>query len=190
MASGRGPHCTYYLDLALVSQNQAGNYSTINVHYYAIADSGWSGFSNTPIAWSTSVGPSGAVTFNGTSIQWCNFNVNIGHDANGYASGTVTAASNATGTSTYGGPASLAQGFTLPRIPKVPSAPSLAVAVSGRTATLTVGAPADNGGSGITNYVTQYTFTAAAGSVPSTGPPAIAPTPTSSRAPTYSGRTQ
>lgn len=158
MASVHTAHATYYLDVSLVSQNQGGNYSTIRIHFYAIADSGWSGFAN-GIGWSLSTGHTGSVNFNGTSIEWVTVDVNVGHDANGYASGTISAHSNATGTSTYGGPVDIAQGFSLPRIPKVPGAPSLtAVAQPGLKVDLNVGIPAgyDEGGSSVQYLWTEY----------------------------------
>lgn len=155
MASARSGHATYYLDVSLVSQSQAGNTSVINIHLYAQADSGWSGFAS-GIGWSAT-GNSGTFSFNGSSIDIANYNITVGHDAAGNYSGTITAHTNATGTSTFAGPVDLAQGITLPRIPKVPSAPGIAVTGNSALAvTLNVTSPADNGGSAITSYVTQY----------------------------------
>lgn len=155
MTTARSGHATYYLDVALVSQNQAGNYSTLNVHIYAVADSGWSGYAS-GIGWSC-YGGSGTFSFNGTSIEIANYNVNVGHDANGYGSWSMTASVGATGTSTYGGPLSWSASGSLPRIPKAPGVPGIAIAsVVTRTVTLSVSAPADNGGATITKYTVQY----------------------------------
>lgn len=156
MATARSGHATYHLDANLVAQSQAGNYSTIQIHLYAIADSGWSGFAS-GIGWSAS-GNSGTFSFNGGGdIEIAVYNINVGHDSNGYYSGTATAHVNDTGTETLGGPVDLAQAISVPRIPKVPSAPGISIAsVVARTVSITVTAPADNGGSSITKYTVQY----------------------------------
>lgn len=155
MATARSGHATYYLDVALVGQNQAGNYSTLNIHIYAIADGGWSGFAS-GIGWS-SYGNSGAFSFDGSSAEIANYNVNVGHDGNGYCNFTIPAHVNDTGTQTFGGPLDWSQSGSLPRIPKVPSAPrNLAVSVKGLSATVTFAGPADNGGSAVSSYTIQY----------------------------------
>ena len=126
MSSFHTAHATWYLDVSLVSQNVAGNYSTIRVRFYAIADSGWSGNAS-GIGFSVNTYGNGSYSFSGASLTVFDGNYNVAHDANGYA-GTFTASAhtNATGTSTYGGPVDLSQGIALPRIPKSPrSAPAI-----------------------------------------------------------------
>lgn len=155
MASVHTAHATYYLDLTLVGQNQGGNFSTINIHIYAVADSGWSGFAS-GIGWS-SYANSGSFSFSGSSAEIANYNVNIGHDGNGYLNGTITAHTNATTTSTYGGPVDLSQPISVPRIPKAPGAPGIAVgSFTSRNVPITVTYLGNDGGSSITNIVTQY----------------------------------
>lgn len=159
MASVHVAHATYFLDVALVSQNQAGNYSTINIHIHAQTDSGWSGFANN-IGWSAT-GNSGAFSFNGTTAEIANYNMNVGHDGAGNYSGTITSHTNATGTSSYGGPTDMAQGISLPRIPKPPGAPSISASEPvGRNVTINIGIPAgyDEGGSAVSNLVSQYSL--------------------------------
>jgi hypothetical protein len=157
MSSARTGHATYYLDVGLVSQNQAGNYSTYNIHIYAIADGGWSGYAN-GIGWS-SYGNSGTFSFDGTSAEIANYNVNLGHDANGYLNWGIGAHVNDTGTQTFGGPLDWAQYGSAPRIPKVPSVPgSINPVASGRTVTVNFTGSSDNGGSTITSYTVQYSL--------------------------------
>lgn len=150
MATARSGHATYYLDVGLVSQNIAGNYSTLNVHIYAVADSGWSGNAS-GIGWSC-YGGSGAFSFSGGSAEIANYNVNVGHDGNGYCNYSFTANVNATGTSTYGGPISWTQAGSLPRIPKPPGVPAISAAAPvGRNVAVTVSVPGgyDEGGSSV-----------------------------------------
>jgi hypothetical protein len=157
MSSARSGHATYYLDVGLVSQNQAGNYSTYNIHIYAIADGGWSGFAS-GIGWS-SYGNSGAFGFDGSSAEIANYNVNIGHDGNGYLNWGIGAHVDGTGTSTFGGPLDWAQYGSAPRIPKRASAPgSINPVAVGRTVTVNYTGSSDNGGSTITSYTVQYSL--------------------------------
>jgi hypothetical protein len=155
MSSARSGHSTFYLDVTLLSQNQAGNYSTFNIHIYAIADSGWSGYAS-GIGWS-SYANSGTFSFDGSSIEIANYNVNIGHDGNGYLNWTISAYVNDTGTQTYAGPVGWSQSGSAPRIAKAPGAVrNLAVLITGSSAKVTFIAPADNGGSAISSYTIQY----------------------------------
>jgi hypothetical protein len=157
MSSVHVAHATYVLDVTYLSYNQAGNYSTYNIHIYLVADSGWSGFAS-GIGWS-SYANSGTFSFSGSSAEVANYNVNIGHDANGYLNYTIAASIADTGTSTYGPGAYWTQSGSGPRIPKVPSAPGISVgSVSGRNVSIVVTAPSDNGGASITSYTVQYSL--------------------------------
>ena len=167
----RSGHATYYLVVSLVSQNQAGNYSTLNVHLYAQADSGWSGNAS-GIGFSATAYGNGSFSFNGSSIDIVNYNFNVGHDANGYGSYSVGSHTNATGTSTFAGPTDMIDSGGLPRIPKVPGVPNLTVSPpAGRNVTLNVGIPGgyDEGGSSVTYLGTQYSKDGGAWSAVVTG---------------------
>lgn len=157
MASVHTAHATYYLDVALVSQNPAGNYSTVNIHLYAQADSGWSGNAS-GIGWSAT-GGSGSFSFSGSTADIANYNITLYHDVNGYYSGTITSHTDDTGTSSFGGPVDMSQPISLPRIPKRAGAPGLSVgAFTGRNVPLTLTYLGNDGGSSITNLVTHYSF--------------------------------
>lgn len=159
MAIAHIAHATYQLDVALVSQSQGGNTSVLNVHIYAYADSGWSGNAS-GIGWS-GTGGSGTSSFSGTSWEIANYNITVGHDSAGNYSGTITGHVNATGTATFGGPVDMAQPVSLPRIPKVPQAPSLTgSAQPGLKVNLAVGIPSgyDEGGSSVQYLWTEYSY--------------------------------
>lgn len=155
MATARSGHATYYLDVGLVAQNWDGNYSTLNIHIYAVTDSGWSGHASN-IGWS-SYANSGAFSFNGTRAEIANYNVTVGHDGNGYCNFTIGAHVNSTGTSSFGGPLDWSQSGSLPRIPKAPSAPSALrfTSVTTSSASLAWNPPGDDGGAGLNGYVVQ-----------------------------------
>lgn len=161
MAIYHTAHATYQLDVSLVSQNQAGNYSTVNIHLYAYADSGWgSGTFASGIGFSVSAWGNGSSNINGTVWDILNINVNVGHDAAGnYGTYVVSSHTNATGTATYGGPVDLSQGVALPRIPKVPQAPLIsATAKPGLKVDVNVSFPAgyDEGGTSVQYLWTEY----------------------------------
>ncbi|WP_025157270.1 DUF859 family phage minor structural protein [Leifsonia aquatica] len=118
MAIIKTAHATYQLDVSLISQNVSGNFSTVNVHLYAYSDSGWSGNAS-GIGFSVSTYGSGSFSFNGTSIDILNQTLNVYHNADGsYGTLNVSAHTNATGTSTYGGPVDISQGLGIPTIPR------------------------------------------------------------------------
>jgi hypothetical protein len=137
---------------------------------HAAADAGWSGNAN-GIGYSGTGLPGGAgsFSFNGTTAEIGNWTFNVGHNSAGNYSATFVGHVNDTGTSTYGGPVDLSQGVSAPRIPKVPSAPGIKVAVSGDLATITITPSSDNGGSAITSYVVQYSLNGGAYTVTTGG---------------------
>ncbi|WP_223693799.1 fibronectin type III domain-containing protein [Leifsonia poae] len=158
MASVHTAHATYNLDVSLVSQNRAGNYSTLSVHVYAVADAGWSG-SASGIGFSATGYGNGTFGFSGTRAEVVTYTFNVGHDAAGNLTGyAVSAHTNDTGTSTYGGPVDISQAVIVPRIPKVPSVPAAitATAQPGLKVAVTITGSADNGGSAVTAYTVQY----------------------------------
>lgn len=161
MATARSGHATWALDVGLVGQNQAGNYSVVQVHFYANADSGWTSGYASGIGFSASNYGNGTYSFGtGGHLEVVTYNVTVGHDANGYASYTASVHSNSTGTTSYGGPVDLSQGISLPRIPKAPSAPGSISVVSnqGLSVALNITGSADNGGSPITAYHVAYSY--------------------------------
>jgi hypothetical protein len=153
-------HATWTLAVSLVSQNQAGNYSTLRVTFYANADSGWgSGTFANGIGFSATGYGNGSYNLSGTSLVVCDFYYNVWHDANGYCNWSVAVHSNATGTSTYGGPVDLSDGGSLPRIPKVPTAPAIVVNQPvGLSVQISVNVPAgfDEGGSSVQYLWSEY----------------------------------
>jgi len=167
-------HATYQLTVSLVSQNVAGNYSTLRITYVTWADSGWgSGTYASGIGFSATGYGNGSFNINGTSATICDFYFNAGHDANGYCNYSFSVSSNATGTSTYGGPVGLTDSGSLARIPKPPKpAPTLtAAAPVGRSITVTSGVPAgyDEGGAVTQSIDIQYSKDGGAWSTTSTG---------------------
>jgi hypothetical protein len=172
---------TLYLDISL--SGQSGNSSLLHIRLWSQANSGWSGNSSTPIGSSVSVpggaGTNGNTTFNGTVVTWIEYDTWVGHDAAGNYSQYISGHLNATGTSTFGGPADLGQQVTLPRIPKVPDAPT-AVRVEniGPTNMTFVFSGNGDGGAGIDQWQIQYAtradfgdgvLQASGGSTPTTG---------------------
>lgn len=158
MASVRSGHATWYLDISLVSQNVGANTSVVNVHFYAIADAGWSGNAS-GIGFSLTGFGNGTFGFNGGSIEIMSFNMTVPHNADGYYTGTWGAHANATGTTSFGGPVDLAQTYSPPRIPKPPDAPGLVVSPpvgSSVTVKLTIPAGYDDGGTTVTTVSTQW----------------------------------
>ncbi|MFJ3393973.1 fibronectin type III domain-containing protein [Leifsonia aquatica] len=172
---------TLYLDISL--SGQSGNSSLLHIRLWSQANAGWSGNSSTPIGSSVGVpggtGATGNTTFNGTVVTWIEYDTWVGHDAAGNYSQYISAHLNATGTSTFGGPADLGQQVTLPRIPKVPDAPT-AVRIDniGPTNMTFVFSGNGNGGAGIDQWQVQYSTNASftdggtfqsTGSTPATG---------------------
>lgn len=161
-------HSTLTISVSLNSQNVGANTSSLHIVMSSAANSGFSGFNSGGVDWAVSVpsggGDSGAVAFSGTSVAWVTYDTTVTHDGSGNYSQTITGSIAATGTTTFGGPASVGVGVTLPRIPKVPSAPASLTVVSnvGRTVTLSVGGSSDNGGDSITNYEIQSSLAGAA----------------------------
>lgn len=153
MSSVHTAHATYELDVSLVSQNQAGNYSTVRVTFYAWCDSGWgSSSSASGIGFSVNTAGNGTFNIGGSSVTIYDGYYNVYHDANGYGGLTASAHSNDTGTSSYGGPVDLSQGISLPRIPKTPGTPGISAGTPvGRNVDVTVSVPAgyDEGGSSV-----------------------------------------
>jgi hypothetical protein len=162
MSSVATGHSTLYLDVSLNWQSQAGNYSSLHIRLWSQADGGWSGNSGTPIGSTVTVTGGatggGSTTFGTTTtVTWIEYDVNVGHDANGYYSGNAHGHLNDTGTSTFGPGADLDQGISLPRIPKVPGpVRNLTRTLTGRSVNITFIAPSDNGGSAISSYTIQY----------------------------------
>lgn len=153
-----------YLQLSMqeVGYDQGGNYSIVNWQFYLVCNNGQSWNAN-PVGWSANIGGQGyggsyTFDFRGNNVKLiASGQVGVGHDGNGYGSCYGSGYTAHTGTSAIGGPWSVGGTIGLVRIPKPPGAPGISIAsASAHNVSLTVTAPGDNGGSGITQYTVQY----------------------------------
>jgi hypothetical protein len=141
-----------------LSQNYGGNYSTCEAQLWLIKQGSSTKFANAPnySSWSMSAtawgGGSGTFTYDfrsSSALLLAVADVNVVHDANGYASFYASADA-----SVYSmGSAHVDDGIGLSRIPKAPKAPA-ALAIDAVTTTgfrVSVPAP-DNMGAGIDQY--------------------------------------
>lgn len=146
----------------LVSQSVSNNYSRVRVRGIMYNDGGSTSFNNNGISkkitgsksWSDTSAFSVAGHSSSTIIDET---FTIDHDSNGNASVSFTVSYGATGTSTFGGGASISTSMTLDRIPQEPKAPPGLTRsfTAPRNIKLTWDA-ANNMGATITNYVVQY----------------------------------
>jgi len=161
--AGMGAGAYIQLSMQEVGTSQAGNYSLVNWQFYLVQTSGFGSWNADSTGWSTNIGGQGfggGYTYDfrgGNQVKLiASGQVAIGHDGNGYGSVYGSGHTNYTGSS-IGGPADVGGSMGLSRIPKPPSAPGISISsVVGRTVSITVTAPADNGGAGITKYTVQY----------------------------------
>jgi hypothetical protein len=161
--AGMGAGAYLQISMQEVGTSQAGNYSLVNWQLYLVCGNGQS-WNADSTGWSATIagqGFGGGYTFDfrGSSVKLiASGQVAVGHDANGYGSCYGSGYTAYTGTS-IGGPTSVGGTIGLSRIPKPPSSPGISVAsVVGRTVSITVTAPGDNGGSAITKYTVQYSL--------------------------------
>ena len=137
-----------YLQL---SMQQAGLSQTVNWQLYLVVNS--DSYEANPIGWSSNIaghGFSGTYTFSGRGTHLiASGSVNVGGARSCPGSGYTAS----TGTS-VGGPATVSGTIS---VTQVPGAPGISIAsVVARTVSITVTAPADNGGTGITKYTVHY----------------------------------
>lgn len=149
------------LDVFVISQNQAGNYTTVGVRGYLINTTSVRSFKNdaAPMniygtqSWDS---PSGFNVAAHSEQLVIAADFNVGHDANGYGSSSFGFHMGATGTVTFGGGGDAAPvNDTFPRIPKPPSPPTPAVVwVETRRAGIAVSVAGDENGASadLVNY--------------------------------------
>jgi len=130
---------------------QAGLSKTVNWQLYLVVNS--DSYEYDPISYTANIGGvpySGTYTFAGRGVHTiATGSVGVGAARSCYGTGWTAA----TGTS-IGGPASVAGTIS---VTQAPGAPGISIAsVVARTVSITVTAPADNGGTGITAYTVQY----------------------------------
>lgn len=145
---------------SLVSQNQAGNSSTINVKAYLDSSSTSRSYNNGSISksvygagsWSGS-GPFDVPA--GGSVLWIDINFTITHDAAGNLSTGFGVTIGATGTYTFGTGGAVTVNDTWTRIPKRPSVAGTPTFTNVLPTSVTVSwaASTDNGGSAINWYL-------------------------------------
>lgn len=159
--AGMGAGAYLQLSMQEVGTSQAGNYSLVNWQLYLVCNNGasWNADST---GWSSNIAGAGygggyTYDFRGSSVKLiASGQTAVGHDGAGYGSCYGSGYTAYTGSS-IGGPTSVGGTIGLSRIPKPPSAPGISVSsVVGRTVNITVTAPADNGGAGISQYTVQY----------------------------------
>jgi len=153
-----------YINNYRTGQDYGGNFSSYR-SYGIYEGNNYGSWTNNTEYWSANLGGipiSGTFTIpyasrNG-SITLYDYYWNRGHDGNGYGSAFNSTFSIDTDHSSIGDGSVTVTEPAPPRIPKAPSAPGTpsVSGVGGTSAAVSWGAPADNGGSGITNYEVQY----------------------------------
>ena len=162
IARGTGaPSTDFYTECDWVSQNQAGNYSTLYIWIKAVNRGSTGSYSNYQGSQTGSVDGVGSGSHSGTlpsgyangQQRWYDgpWGYNVGHDANGYLS-NLTVRQVISGWFNFNDTAVLPAPARIPKPASAPGTPS-ASEITSTSMRLSWGGSGDNGGSGITGYL-------------------------------------
>lgn len=164
------PSTSYYMYADLISQNQAGNYSTIRLTiraYNSGNTSSYSGYWGEHYGYISGVSGSAYYSDNpflrsgyaNGALRWeRTADINVGHDANGYLGALYFVEVINSSDSGLSGSNGNWVNLNIPRIPKRPSAPGTPSFsnVLPQSVTVSWTGSADNGGSSIDGYLLRY----------------------------------
>lgn len=166
--SGGAPSTDFYTECDWVSQNQAGNYSTLYIWIKAVNRGGTGSYDNNGGTQTGQVDGVGYGSHNGSlpsgvgtnATRWYDgpWGFNVGHDANGYL-GNTTVRQIISGWFNFNDTAVLPGPARIPKPPSTPGTPS-ASEILPQSMRLSWGGSGDDGGSGIYDYLLRRWDTA------------------------------